>query len=109
MTETSNISKRPQLKTSFSFSLTLNNVLPESSNHKQFNESPLNYSPQENNNSSYINNKKSKSNTFSSIFANSRSSSFINRLPSETYQENDEFTNRCFGFFRTLGSRINYR
>jgi hypothetical protein len=104
MAESSSISKKPQLKTSFSY----NNVFPES---PKINHSPLNYSPQENNDnpSSIHHNKRSKSNTFSSIFSNSRSSSFIRRRRVETYQDNDEFTNGCFGFLSTLGSKIKYR
>ncbi|GBC01445.1 hypothetical protein RclHR1_00420008 [Rhizophagus clarus] len=104
-TESSSIPKRPQLKTSFSYSLSTNNIFPESPKNNQ----P--YSPQENIDSPTCthNNKHSKSNTFSSIFSNSRSNSFIKRRRTETYQENDEFTNGCFGCLTALGSKTKYR
>ncbi|CAB4479480.1 hypothetical protein RhiirA1_424749 [Rhizophagus irregularis] len=110
MAESSSISKRPQLKQSFSYSFSSNNIFPESPKNQQINQSSLSYTPQENNDnpfSSIHHHKKSKSNTFSSIF--SRSSSFMRRRRTETYQENDEFTNGCFGFLCTLGSKIKYK
>lgn len=103
MAESSSISKRPQLKYSFSS----NNIFPESPKNQQINQSPLSYTPQENNDNP-IHHKKSKSNTFSSIFSNSRSSSFMRRRRTE-YQENYEFNNGCFGFLCTIGSKIKYK
>ena len=74
---------RPQIKASYSFSL--NNIFPESPQRQQ--------------------NNRSRSNTFSSIFSNSWSK----HRRSEIYQENDEFTNGCFGLLCTLGSKIKYK
>src|SRR6266498_1350373 len=90
---------QPKLKTSLSNPL----IYPESS---QINQSPTSYhsqlpSPSNNHN-------KTKSNTFSSIFSNSGSNKFFKRRY-EIYEENDEFTNGCFGFSRTLGSKIKYK
>src|SRR5436305_10406982 len=86
---------RPQLKTSYTFPF--NNIYPESPKHQQTNQSP-----------SPINNR-SRSNTFSSIFSNPRSSISFKRRRSEIYQENDEFTSGCFGLLCTLGSKIRYK
>ncbi|CAG8684801.1 192_t:CDS:1 [Funneliformis caledonium] len=61
--------------------------------------------------SSNSKNNRSKSNTFSSfssIFSNSRPNNLFKRR-SEVYEETDEFTNGCFGFMSTLGSKIKYK
>jgi hypothetical protein len=104
MTETSH--KQLQIKTSFSYSSSLNNVSSESPKQKQILQSPLSYAPREDNISPSSTNKRP---TFSSMFSFTRTNSRIKRYRSEIYQEKDEYTNGCFGYFRTSGSKIKYK
>ncbi len=97
---------RPKLITSFSYPI--NNVNSESPRGQQFFQSPTSYAFQENDNP-LPKNKKPKSKSLPSIFFNSYPHTLFKRFRSEVYKENDEFTNGCFGFLRTLGSKINYK
>ncbi|GBB99037.1 hypothetical protein RclHR1_00340028 [Rhizophagus clarus] len=95
-----------QIKTTSFYSSSLNNFSPQSPRQNQVHQSPLSYTPLEDNNSSPNPNKRP---TFPSIFSFSRSNSRVKRHRSEIYQEKDEYTNGCFGYFRTSGSKIKYK
>ncbi|CAG8661513.1 uncharacterized protein OCT59_025605 [Rhizophagus irregularis] len=66
----------------------------------------LSYSPREDNGSSPTSNKRP---TISTIFSFYRSSPRVKPHRSETYQGKDEYTNGCFGYLRTSGSKLKYK